>query len=150
MSEALQVFAMQFLQSIIEIAVPILTTAAIALLYQAARFVRSKLKAEQLAQIDALVAVAVKAAEQSGLIGAISNVAADKKAWAIQEAQRLLNERGLKGISVATLDSMIEAQIRDGVHKGAGLAIAVKLPPDASPDADTQPFPPMSGSLPHR
>lgn len=154
MSDALQVFVMEFLKSMIVVVVPVLTTAAIALVYQAARYVRSKLKAEQLAQIDALVAIAVKAAEQSGIIHVIADETKVKKAWALSEAQRLLDERGLKGISVATLDSMIEAAIRDGVHKGNDAIILppLKWPQDNIPmptSGDTRPMPPVGGSTLH-
>lgn len=133
MTDALQLFILEILKALIPIVVPALTAMLIALAYQAARWVRSKFKTEQLAQIDVLVGIAVKAAEQSGLIGTIVNEASAKKAWALAEAQRLLDERGLKGISVTTLSTMIEAAIRDGVQMGSAPAIN-KVPPISSPE----------------
>lgn len=48
-----------------------------------------------------------------------------------------------------------DAKVEVAAHQAsatiaAAQVMANKLPPDASADADTQPFPPVNGSLPHR
>lgn len=62
------------------------------------------------ALLDKAVQAAVRAAEQSGLSGAIQNVAEQKKRYAVEMAFRYLSEHGLR-VSPAVVDGLIEAEV---------------------------------------
>lgn len=117
MDSTTQILIQKTLETLIAVLVPIL----VGYLTLAVRNYREQIKervgAERWYQIEAVVTEAVKAAEQSGLIGAIEDAAAVKKQWAIEQSQRILNEKGITNISTETLALLIEAKVRDGVHK---------------------------------
>ncbi len=62
------------------------------------------------ALLDKAVQTAVMAAEQSGLAGAIQNVAAQKKRYAMDFAFKYLAEHGLR-VDPAVVDGLIEATV---------------------------------------
>lgn len=68
--------------------------------------------------LSTIVEAVVKAAEQNGLKNELENTAEAKRAWAISEVQRILSERGMGEVSVESILVLIEAKIREGVHKG--------------------------------
>jgi hypothetical protein len=118
MEQASQLFLMELLAAIIQLAVPVIAAFVIGLVWQGIQYVREKLGSERTRTLEAIIAIVVKAAEQTGLTGEIAAAGKTKKAWAIQEAQRLLNERGYGAVSMATLSTMIESAIKDGVEQG--------------------------------
>lgn len=117
LSTVSQSFIMELAQYAIAILVPVLAGLAVQLALQAVAWVKTRLSSDQLAAVNLVVEMVVKAAEQSGLSGQIQNEAAVKKDYALSELQRILNERGLTGIDVQTLAVLIEAKVREGVHK---------------------------------
>jgi hypothetical protein len=107
---------MLLLTSLIGIIVPILARQII--LWVMARVAEAKGLAsqEQLAAITAIVDLVVRAAEQSGLAGYLEEMGMTKRDWALEELQRILNERGFSGISVSTLYTLIEDAVRRGAQ----------------------------------
>lgn len=116
MDDTTQILIQKSLETMIQVLVPIL----IGYLIVAAKNWSAKLKGEidekDWLKIQAIITDVVRAAEQNGLRGAIENLAESKKAWAIAEGQRILDERKLNKISVETLASLIEAKVREGVQ----------------------------------
>ena len=82
-------------------------------------FVKAKLSSEQLFLVESIVSIAVKKAEQEGLIGAISAAGQAKKAYALAFVQDALRKRGLGMLAdnVDELAGVIESAINDGIHK---------------------------------
>lgn len=124
-----------FINILLQAVIPVLVTALLGVLVIAARkgvtLLQERVGESQWAQVVALVDFVVKAAEQAGLKGALEDEGRIKKAWAINELKRLLEERGLGNIDVDTLSTLIEAAIRDGVHQQnpvANTALNLGLP----------------------
>lgn len=116
--ETSQAFFMLFLQQVV---MPILETAIAGLVvYLGIRvraWINSNVDAATQERITAVIEQVVQAAEQSGLKGALINEGNTKLKWATDEAQRMLDERGLNKISAESIRTMIEAALRRGVHK---------------------------------
>lgn len=66
----------------------------------------------------AMVEIVVKAAEQSGLTGAINNAGSTKRIWAVNELKKWLASMGWTDLAENTdmLINLIEAAIRDGLQ----------------------------------
>jgi hypothetical protein len=118
MEQVSQLFLMELLTVVIQLVVPVIAAFVVGLLWQGIQYVREKLGSERARTLEAIVNIVVKAAEQTGLTGELLATGKSKKAWAIKEAQRLLNERGYTNVSVATLSTAIESAIKDGVEQG--------------------------------
>ena len=110
-----------FVNIILQIVVPILATAVgsyvVILIRRAAQFIQSRDDGQQWELVLAVVDRVVKAAEQAGLKGALENEGRAKKAWALNELSRILASYGITGIDLDTLGTLIEAALREGVHK---------------------------------
>lgn len=138
----IQSFIMNIATAALNILAPVLVGLAASLVYTLVQQVKLRLSASQLSQLQSLGELVVKAAEQAGLAGLIVNEAETKKAWALSELQRLLNERGLSGINISTLSLIIEAAVRDGVHKDPGALFTALAPAkvEVDPYGDTKKF----------
>jgi hypothetical protein len=86
-----------------------------------AQEVRARLSAEQRAELDAVVRIAVSAAEQSGLNAAAKQTYYDKKSEAVKMAGELLASRGVN-LPVGELANRIEAMVLAEFNKPAALA----------------------------
>lgn len=69
-------------------------------------------------QVEKAVRIAMKAAEQSALIGEIEKLGTAKKEYAIAFAQDWLAKQGVK-VDVATLAKLVEANVQDLFPKPA-------------------------------
>jgi len=118
LASAVQQTVMILVLRLIEIGVPFLMLLVALLLNKALAFVSARLSKEKASELTAIVRMVVAAVEQSGLKGQVINEAANKKTLAVTETQRVLDERGLTGISVSTISTAIEAAIRNGAHNG--------------------------------
>jgi hypothetical protein len=107
--DALRDFLFLLAQALIVIALPILIAAGAYWLKQRADEIKSRLTQEQLAALERVGAVVVRAAEQAGLNKQISGGAA-KKNYAIEAAQNYLNSAGIK-IDVGTIANVIESEV---------------------------------------
>lgn len=128
----------QLLITLIVAATPILVGMAVAALNQ----LREKLKAQAgehlFAQVSAIVAAAVAAAEQVGLAGEIRASGAEKKAYATKAAQDWLNAKGIQ-LDAADLSARIEAAVWQEINA-----------PGMVPGGDTPPAPDgLSARLKH-
>ncbi len=65
----------------------------------------------------------VQAAEQSGLKADIERTGYEKREWVITEALRILGEHGVTQVDVATIASLIESSLLQGLHKTYGTGI---------------------------
>lgn len=108
---------------ILSIAVPIIVTTLLGYAVQFVRkqvdLIRMRLSAEHLYLMDSIVAIAVKNAEQAGLLGEISKAGKAKKMYAIEFVQTALRRRGL-GLLADNVDeiaALIEAAVNDGLNK---------------------------------
>lgn len=120
MDDTTQILIQKSLETLISVLVPILVGYLILAVKNWNNKVKGEMDETDWLKIQSIVSDVVKAAEQNGLRGAIENVAATKKAWAIAEGQRILDERKLNKISVETLASLIEAKVREGVQTRPG------------------------------
>lgn len=112
-----QIFIQNVLITLIAAVVPVITAMLVAWLQLQLKNLRAKLSSEQNAQLDWMVAVAVKAAEQSGLTKAIENDAATKRDYAISLVQNALESRNITHINVMEIEAAIEAAINKGLQK---------------------------------
>jgi hypothetical protein len=112
--EELQDFVVVILQTVITIAVPILTAYVVRWLNSLKLDVLARISQSRYESIKFLVETAVKAAEQAGLAEYIQNTAAAKKSFAVVRLQAMLEARGLGYISVAEIEAHIEAAILRG------------------------------------
>lgn len=78
---------------------------------------KATLTTEQQLTLKLIVTEGIRMAEQSGTKGLIENTFTAKKTAAIDYTQRVLDEHGLKGISVQTISDQIEAALQQGLHK---------------------------------
>ena len=116
MDAAFQAFLQILLNALAGLLAAAVASLVIAALTYVVKLIKSKLNAATLAQVEAIVAFVVLAAEQTHLSDELVKAGAEKKAWALVEAQRLLDERGLKGISAATLETILESKVRELIN----------------------------------
>lgn len=111
------------LQNIILVSIstllPTMTAALIAFVVLHLAKLRASINPDRLYQIDRIIEMAVKSAEQLGLSGQILNVGSVLKAQAIKEAQNLLDLYHIK-LNAQAIETAIEAAILNGDQKGNG------------------------------
>ena len=95
-------------QLLIILTIPILVAAAASWLWQKANEIKGKLSSQQLATLQSVASIAVKAAEQAGLSKQLAS--AEKKEYAIKVAQDYLNSIGVK-VDVKAVASSLEADV---------------------------------------
>lgn len=109
-TNALWVVLNQVLIAAITAATPVLVAMVVLALNQ----LRAKLQAQagehRWAQVSAIVAAAVAAAQQAGLSDELKGFVIDKKAYATAAAQKWLDEKGIK-LDAADLSARIEAAV---------------------------------------
>lgn len=113
-SEILQ----QVIMIVLQLLIPVVVAAGLELARQGIKWLRNSVGEAKWSIILQAVDVAVKATEQIAEHTDIIQFAEAKKDWAINEAQRILNERGFSGIDVNIISTLIEAALKDQVHKG--------------------------------
>jgi len=131
-STSLQSFITQVLLVVITIGLPILVAGIIYLGRLLGNWVAAKVRLSK-TQTDDLILIGleqvarlfVKSAEQSGLIGAITNEAASKKQYALDRITEYAESKGWHDIGIGVLDAAIESAVRDGVHKGFNTSLAL-------------------------
>ena len=96
-------------QALLIVALPVLVAAAVYWLRQKALELKSKLTRDQLATIESIGSLAVRAAEQAGLTKQIAGGAA-KKEYAIKVAQDYLNGLGVK-VDVKAIANVVESEV---------------------------------------
>ena len=96
-------------QALLIVALPVLVAAAAYWLRQKALELKSKLTRDQLATIESIGSLAVRAAEQAGLTKQIAGGAA-KKEYAIKVAQDYLNGLGVK-VDVKAIANVVESEV---------------------------------------
>lgn len=96
-------------QGLLVVAIPVLVAAAAYWLKQKGDEIKGKLGKEQLATLESIGAIAVRAAEQAGLSRQIIGGSA-KKEYALKMAQDYLNRTGVK-VDVATVANVVEAEV---------------------------------------
>ena len=119
--EAIQVVVGNLVMSLLTILFPILVTYVIGWFKSQYDLIRSHVKVEHLALLDYFVEVAVKSAEQVGLVDMIENTGEAKKQYAIDYLQSALRARGLNYLAdnVDELSAAIESAINDGIQNKA-------------------------------
>lgn len=117
LQQGLELFLMLILQSLIAALVPVTVGAILILGSRAYGWLKFKLGNERMDGIEAAIRLVVLAAEQSGLTNELLKEGVARKHWAIAEAQRILEERGIQRISVETLSTMIEAAVWDEINQ---------------------------------
>ena len=116
MDAAFQAFLQILLNALAGLLAAVVASLVIAALTYVIKLIKSKLSAATLAQVEAIITFVVLAAEQTHVTDELIKAGAEKKAWALAEAQRLLDERGLKGISAATLETILESKVRELIN----------------------------------
>lgn len=96
-------------QALLVIALPVLIAAAAFWLKQKGDEIKSKLSKDQLAALESIGSIAVRAAEQAGLTKQIAGGAA-KKEYALEVAQNYLKSIGVK-IDLSAVTNVIEAEV---------------------------------------
>jgi len=91
--ETLSKFVELLLQSVITLAVPVITALLVAWLRAKVQESKGQLPGEVRWAIEAVAALVVEAAEQSGLKDEILKEGSAKKAWAMQYGEELLREQ---------------------------------------------------------
>lgn len=99
-----------FLTTAIEVLVPIALAALIPWVVQQLRLLKSQISGEKFKFAVETVSMFVSAAEQNGLIGALSDIGAEKKQWVLEQVQAELSKHGVK-IDVAVISNIIEAEV---------------------------------------
>jgi hypothetical protein len=115
MEEILSSTLQIFLQTIIQILLPILLTAAVGYLFRQYQIVTARIPAEQLELARQIVRSLVLAAEQTGLVGAIKNEGEAKKEWVLQRAEEYLLSKGVK-LDLHLLSDLIEAEVLESLN----------------------------------
>lgn len=95
------------LMTLIQFLLPIVLVASLTLAYQLWNKYKAQLSTEQLAFVTSLIENFIKAAEQQGLLGAISNEGAKKKEWVIDKTEEALGKRGLR-LDLGEISDLIE------------------------------------------
>lgn len=111
--------------AIVQAVVALLASLLTALVAMAVKFIRVKTTAAQFEFIQNTAAIAVSAAEQMGMTGAVE----DKKTFALNHIEDELAKRGIK-VTARQLDTAIEAAVHDGINAGRA------VDPVESVDAD--------------
>ena len=106
---ALSGFLYTVAQVLLIISLPILIAAAAFWLRQKANEIKARLSAEQLATLQSVAGIAVKAAEQAGLSKQLAS-GSEKREYAIKVAQDYLNTVGVK-VDVKAITSLIESEV---------------------------------------
>lgn len=101
-------------------AVPVITVAFYRWIAARATEIQARLSADQIAQFRSLVAMAIMAAEQSGLAGLIQNIGTEKKRLATDTLQAIVDARGWH-IPIQQIESEIEAAIAQGLESAKTL-----------------------------
>lgn len=128
-----QAFLQSLLLSLLSIAVPVITYVVRQWLLARVAETRSRLSAEQLYALEAVVELLVKSAEQSGLTGRIKDEASAKRNYVIKRAYEELQRLGFTQIDLNLIADTVEAKINEGVHKGPPFALlASSIEPDDS------------------
>ena len=96
-------------QVLLIISLPILIAAGAYWLRQKADEIKARLSAEQLATLQNVAGIAVKAAEQAGLSKQLAS-GSEKREYAIKVAQDYLNTVGVK-VDVKAITSLIESEV---------------------------------------
>ena len=96
-------------QALLVVALPVLIAAAAFWLKQKGDEIKSKLSKDQLAALESIGSIAVRAAEQAGLTKQIAGGAA-KKENALEVAQNYLKSIGVK-IDLSAVTNVIEAEV---------------------------------------
>lgn len=96
-------------QALLVVALPVLIAAAAFWLKQKGDEIKSKLSKDQLAALESIGSIAVRAAEQAGLTKQIAGGAA-KKEYALEVAQNYLKSIGVK-IDLSAVTNVIEAEV---------------------------------------
>lgn len=117
MDNNLQELLTELIKAIIGVIIPTLAFFAAQAIRRYRDQLQQQIGGQRWSQFIGIVEAAVRAAEQNGLKNELENTATAKKAWAISEVQRVLNERSLSGISVETISLAIESAIREGIHR---------------------------------
>lgn len=110
--EFVSVFAQEFLSIVLPVLASLLAGLVIAWISKVVAEIKGKMDDRFIWVFDEAVRVAVLAAEQAELAGYIAN----KKAYAIDIAQRYLESRGFK-IDLALLSDRIEAAVMEQFNK---------------------------------
>jgi hypothetical protein len=110
--EFVSVFAQEFLSIVLPVLASLLAGLVIAWISKVVNEIKGKMDDRFIWVFDEAVRVAVLAAEQAELAGYIAN----KKAYAIDIAQRYLESRGFK-IDLALLSDRIEAAVMEQFNK---------------------------------
>lgn len=84
---------------------------------RASQWLDAKKKEVQWATLITLGTAVVQSVEQSALKGVIEDTAIAKKNEAIKQLQALADSRGIK-VDLSTMDTIIEALLLQGIHKG--------------------------------
>jgi hypothetical protein len=98
------------LQTLIQIMVPVLIGAAIAVAKHYIDEIKSRMSQDQYIFAGELARQVVLAAEQNGLRGAIENEATVKKAWALERLEASLVGKGIH-LDLDKLDDLIESAV---------------------------------------
>lgn len=114
--DEVQLFVSYLIREAIVALVPVFISFLVLLARKAKQFLEARLTEKQLSTIETLSIIAVRAAEQSGLIGLIENTAHAKKQYAVSFMQRALEVRGITKIDVDEISDWIEAAIRQGLQ----------------------------------
>ena len=111
-----QMFIQIVLLELVKAIVPVVVSAIVGFVVLKIQDVLKKLDTRTLQQLDWIVELAVKAAEQSGLNGAIANTAAEKRAYAIMVVTEFLHAHKLDYIDLNVIEAAIEAAILKGLQ----------------------------------
>lgn len=135
LSESVQQFITLLSFKLVEILVPLAVTALILLISKARSWISSKLSEQQESTLNLLVEMAVMAAEQSGLTGAIRDEGREKKEFALRLLQDMLEARGLNRMAanLPELSARIEAAILQGLQRKPAIVEAVSLTDTVAP-----------------
>jgi hypothetical protein len=110
MGQALNDFLVLVAQVLLVIALPIVIAGMVVWLRQRLGEVRSKLTQDHLSILEKAAALAVRAAEQSGISKQIAEGGKAKKDYALQVLQNYLNSHGIN-VDLSMIDSAIEAEV---------------------------------------
>jgi len=116
MREVLLEFVSLLAESLLNWLLPVVASMAAAWLFAKAKEAWAKLKAakpEEIELLEKIARMAVLAAEQSGLSGAIQ----DKKAYALDLVENALLERGIK-VNIHEIEAAIEAAVMNEFNRG--------------------------------
>ena len=104
------------LVTIIQVLLPVALGFLVAYINHKIKEVKSQVSATNLAFATNLVRELVRAAEQSGLTGALEKASQAKKQYVLDQAQKALEAHGIT-IDVDLLDALIEAAVNDAFGK---------------------------------